>query len=77
MHSCIQKGAGRLALKLWHFRSNNAVGLSLLKNNRMSECAFMFAIYLKDPLPSSPLPSGRSPLDSLATQTEVTAEAGC
>lgn len=57
------------ATELWRFGSNNAVGPSLLQNNKMSEFALMFAIYLTDALPSSPLPSRESPLDSLATQT--------
>ena len=69
---CRQTGA----TGLWRFGSNNAVGPSLLQNNKMSEFALTFAIYLKDPLPGSPLPSGESPLNSLATQREMTAEVG-
>lgn len=66
-HLNTEKGWQTGATELRCFGSNNAVGLSLLQNNKMSEFALMFAIYLTDPLPSFPLPSGESPLDGLAT----------
>lgn len=52
------------------------MGPSLLQNNKMSGFALTFAIYLKDLLLGSPLPSGEPPPDSPAAQTETPAGAG-